>query len=60
MAGYLGDTLNMIVHHLALMKPECKIYYIKKVDSVYFVPDRLDQAIREKFALCKYCNNEPT
>ena len=59
MAGYLGDKLNMIVHHLALMRPECKIYYVKKIDRIYFVPDTLDQAIREKFAPCKYCNEEP-
>ncbi|MDH3516241.1 MAG: hypothetical protein OEM44_05430 [Nitrosopumilus sp.] len=49
--------MNMVAHHLAMMKPECKIYYVKKVDRVYFVPDTLDQSIREKFVTCKYCNS---
>ena len=57
MAGYLGDKLNMVAHHLEMMKPECKIYYVKKVDRVYFVPDTLDQSIREKFVTCKYCSS---
>ena len=39
MPGYLGNKSDMTVHHLALMKPECKIYDVKKKDSVYFVPD---------------------
>jgi len=30
MAGYLGNKFDMIVHHLAVMKPKCKIYDIKK------------------------------
>jgi hypothetical protein len=57
MAGYLGNKFDMIVHHLAVMTPECKIYEIKKQDSVYFVPDILDQARKEGFAPCKYCVN---
>jgi len=44
MADYLGNKIDLIVHHLAAMTPECKIYDIKKQDSVYFVPDILDQA----------------
>ena len=55
MAGYLGNKFDMIVHHLAVMKPKCKIYDIKKQDSVYFVPDILDQARKERFVPCKYC-----
>jgi len=55
MAGYLGNKFDMIVHHLAVMKPKCKIYDIKKGDSVYFVPDILDQARKEGFVPCKYC-----
>ncbi|MBL7001886.1 MAG: hypothetical protein ISR80_03930 [Nitrosopumilus sp.] len=59
MAGYLGDTLNMIVHHLAMMTPECKIHFVKKVNRVYFVPDTLEQTIKEKFIPCKHCNDKP-
>jgi hypothetical protein len=44
MPGYLGNKFGMIVYHLAVMVPKCKIYDIKKEDSVYFVPDILDQA----------------
>jgi hypothetical protein len=54
MAGYLGDKLNMIVHHLAVMKPECKIHDVKKEDRHYFIPDTLEQAIKEKFAPCEH------
>ena len=55
MAGYLGNKFDMIVHHLAVMTPECKIYEIKKQDSVYFVPDILDQARNQGFVQCKHC-----
>ena len=55
MAGYLGNKFDMIVHHLAVMKPKCKIYDIKKGDNVYFVPDILYQARKEGFVPCKYC-----
>lgn len=55
MAGYLGDKLNMIVHHLAVMKPECKIRDIKKEDRHYFIPDTFEQTIKEKFTPCEHC-----
>ena len=58
MAGYLGNKFDMIVHHLAVMTAECKIYEIKKQDSVYFVPDILDQARKEGFVPCNYCVDE--
>ena len=45
----------MVVHHLAVMVPKCEIYDIKKEDSVYFVPDMLDQARKEGFVPCKHC-----
>jgi hypothetical protein len=44
MAGYLGNKLDSIVHHLIIMKPECRIYDVKINDKKYFVPDLLDQA----------------
>lgn len=56
MAGYLGNTSDMVVHHLATMKEECKIYYIKKDTKVYFTPDTLEQAINQKFVACLHCN----
>ena len=55
MAGYLGNKSDMIVHHLATMIPECKIYYVKKEDKTYFVPDILEEAIKEKFTPCEHC-----
>jgi len=55
MAGYLGNKSNMIVHHLATMVPDCKIYYVKKEDKIYFFPDILEEAIKEKFSPCEYC-----
>ncbi len=55
MAGYLGNKFDMIVHHLAVMKPKCNIYDITKGDSVYFTPDVLDQARKEGFVPCEYC-----
>ncbi len=45
----------MIVHHLEMMKPECKIYYIKKEDRIYFTPDSIENAKGKGFVLCKYC-----
>lgn len=54
-AGYLGNKSDMKVHHLAAMIPDCEIYYIKKEDRTYFVPDVLEQAIKEKFVPCKHC-----
>ena len=55
MAGYLGNKSDKIVHHLTAMVPDCRIYFIKKEDRVYFDPDRLDQAVKEKFIPCTYC-----
>ena len=55
MAGYLGNKSDMVVHHLATMMPDCKIYHIKKEDRAYFVPDMVEQAIKEKFTPCKFC-----
>ncbi len=55
MAGYLGNKFDMIVHHLAVMTSECKIYEIKKQDSVYFIPDTLDRARKGGFVPCKHC-----
>lgn len=55
MAGYMGNKSNMIVHHLAMMKQECDIYNVEKKDRQYFTPDTVNQAIKEKFTLCKYC-----
>jgi len=55
MAGYLGNKSDMIVHHLATMAHDCRIYYVKKGDKIYFMPDTLEQAIKEKFAPCQHC-----
>lgn len=55
MAGYLGNKSDMKVHHLAAMTPDCEIYYIRKEDRAYFVPDMLEQAIKEKFTPCEHC-----
>ena len=55
MPGYMGDKSCMIVHHLAVMKYECKIYYVKKKDQSYFVPDTLDQAEKDGFVSCSHC-----
>ena len=56
MAGYVGNKSNMIVHHLATMKQECDIYHIEIRDRQYFTPDTVNQAIKEKFSPCEYCN----
>ncbi len=55
MSGYLGNKSNMIVHHLATMMPNCGIYYVKKEDKIYFIPDTIEQAIKEKFTPCQHC-----
>ena len=55
MAGYLGDINSNKVHHLADMKKECGIYFIKKTDRLYFTPDLLDNAINQGFTPCEYC-----
>ncbi|NNL58242.1 MAG: hypothetical protein HKP31_02075 [Nitrosopumilus sp.] len=55
MAGYLGNKSDMIVHDLANMIPDCQIYYVKKEDKTYFVPDSLEIAIKEKFSPCQHC-----
>ena len=55
MAGYLGNKSDNVVHHLAEMTPDCKIVQIKKSEKIYFIPDTLEEAIKEKFILCKYC-----
>ena len=47
MAGYLGNKSDMIVHHLATMVPNCKIYYVKKENKTWFVPNTLKEAIKE-------------
>jgi len=58
MPGYLGNKSEMIVHHLAVMKNECKIVDVKINDRVYFVPDNLEQTKKEGFSPCKYCGDE--
>lgn len=55
MPGYLGHKSANIVHHLADMTQDCKIVEIKKLEKIYFIPDTLDEAIKEKFTSCKYC-----
>ena len=56
MAGYLENKSDMIVHHLATIIPNCEIYYAKKEDKTCFVPDMLEEAIKEKFTLCLHCH----
>jgi len=56
MAGYMGDKANMIVHHLAAMSSDCGIFDIKKENMLYFIPDTIDQARKENFVTCEYCN----
>ncbi|MFB5619664.1 MAG: hypothetical protein ACE5RP_08385 [Nitrosopumilus sp.] len=55
MPGYLGNKSDNIVHHLAEMTPDCKIVEIKKLERIYFTPDTLDEAKKEKFTSCKHC-----
>jgi hypothetical protein len=57
MAGYMGDKANMIVHHLARMSSDCRIFVVKKEKMIYFVPDTLDQAKKENFVICEHCND---
>ena len=59
LAGFLGDKQRRIVHHLQMIKPECRIYHIEKKDRVYFTPDLLDNAENSGFILCKYCIKNP-
>ena len=55
MPGYVGDKSSMTVHHLAMIKHECRIYYVEKIDQSYFVPDTLDCAKKEGFSPCDQC-----
>ena len=55
----MGDKSGMVVHHLTVMKPECMIYYVKKENRVYFVPDTFDQAEKEGFDPCSHCIGKP-
>ncbi|MCH9657452.1 hypothetical protein K0U27_01940 [archaeon] len=60
MPGYMGDKSDMTVHHLAEVQSECMLYYVKKKDMVYFVPDTLDQAEKEGFVPCSHCIGKMT
>jgi len=60
LAGCFGKKSNMIVHHLAEMKPECKIHPVNKEDRVYFTPDTLENAKGKGFTPCKHCIDEST
>ena len=53
--GYLGKKSDMVVHHLAEMKSECKIHRVKKEDKEYFTPDTLENAKSKGFAACPHC-----
>ncbi|MDH5462861.1 MAG: hypothetical protein OEW49_00940 [Nitrosopumilus sp.] len=55
MAGYMGNKIDKIVHHLAGIKVECNIYEVKKDNRQYFIPDMLHQAKKEGFAPCNHC-----
>jgi hypothetical protein len=55
LAGYFGKKSDMIVHHLAEMKPDCHIHPITKDDRTYFTPDTLENAKEKGFVPCKYC-----
>ena len=55
MAGFLGDKLSHIVHHLGNMKQECKIVDIKLNQRQYFTPDTIDNAKSMHFSSCKWC-----
>ena len=55
LAGYLGKKSDMIVHHLAEMKPECHIHPVKKEDRIYFTPDTLENTKNMRFIPCKHC-----
>jgi hypothetical protein len=60
MAGYMGDKSSMVVHHLAMMSVDCKIHDVEKTNMHYFTPDVLDQAKKENFTPCRYCNEITT
>jgi hypothetical protein len=60
MAGYMGDKSSMVVHHLAMMSVDCKIHDVEKTNMHYFTPDVLDQAKKENFTPCRYCNETTT
>jgi hypothetical protein len=55
MAGYMGDKENMIVHHLAMMSLDCRIYAIEKENMLYFIPDTFEQANIEGYLNYIYC-----
>ncbi len=55
LAGYFGKRSDMIVHHLAEMKPKCRIYPVKKEDKTYFTPDTLENAKSKGFVPCPHC-----
>ena len=55
LAGYFGKKSDMIVHHLAEMRPECCIHSVKKDDREYFTPDTLENAKSKGFAPCHHC-----
>ena len=55
MAGYLGNKSDMVVHHLATMMHDCRAHHVKKEDKSFFMPDTLEQAIKEKFTPCQHC-----
>jgi len=53
--GYFGKKSDMIVHHLAEVRPQCCIYPVKKEDKTYFTPDTLMNAKNKGFTPCKHC-----
>ena len=55
LSGYFGKKSDMFVHHLAEMKPECRIYPVKKEDKTYFTPDTLQNAKSKGFIPCQHC-----
>lgn len=55
MPGFLGDTANNVVHHLANKKSECSIYSMKMKNRVYFTPDTLENAKSKNFVPCIFC-----
>ncbi|MFZ8908323.1 MAG: hypothetical protein ACO2YR_05305 [Nitrosopumilaceae archaeon] len=57
MSGFLGDQSKKIVHHLANMKPRCKIYQIEIKDREYFTPDTIEKAKSKEYESCEFCND---
>jgi len=53
--GYLGNKSGMVLHHLAKMTSNCRIYDIRIENRVYFTPDTLGHARKEGFVSCKHC-----